>query len=233
MTPTDQPAETPVARNLRIAGEVVLLGLVALSPWAFGCVQPRHEALLGLGVAALALLWAAHAALTRRITYAHDPVSVCLLGLVLLTAFQLVPLPTSVVRVLSPAAFERWSAGPISRIIAGVRAVVPDARVIGFPKGADRGLSDFVEKTQVNGVGVDWTVPLDVVRREIDGRAAIQGNLDPMTLVAGGAELDAAIDGILSAMDGSRLIFNLGHGITPEAPLAHVEQLVRRVRDFR
>lgn len=133
-------------------------------------------------------------------------------------------------RVLSPAAFERWSAGPIARMIAGVRAVVPDARVIGFPKGADRGLSDFVEKTRVNGVGVDWTVPLDVVRREIDGRAAIQGNLDPMTLVAGGAELDAAIDGILSAMDGSRLIFNLGHGIVPQTPIAHVERLIQRVR---
>jgi uroporphyrinogen decarboxylase len=133
-------------------------------------------------------------------------------------------------RVLSPAAFERWSAGPIARIVAGVRAVVPDARIIGFPKGADRGVSAFVETTGVNAVGVDWTVPLATVRDEVGNRAAIQGNLDPMTLVAGGAELDAAIDHILATMQGSRLIFNLGHGIVPQTPIAHVERLVRRVR---
>jgi uroporphyrinogen decarboxylase len=133
-------------------------------------------------------------------------------------------------RVLSPKAFERWSAGPIARIVAGVRAEIPDARFIGFPKGADRGLVSFVETTGVNAVGVDWTVPLKIVRDEIADRAAIQGNLDPMVLVAGGSELDAAVDEILAAMRGARLIFNLGHGIVPQTPIAHVEQLIARIR---
>lgn len=133
-------------------------------------------------------------------------------------------------RVLSPKAFERWSARPIARIVAGVRAAIPDARIIGFPKGADRGLLSFVETTGVDAVGVDWSVPLRTIRAEIADRAAIQGNLDPMVLVAGGTELDDAIDEILDAMRGARLIFNLGHGIVPQTPIEHVERLIERVR---
>ncbi len=132
--------------------------------------------------------------------------------------------------VLSPEGFARWSIEPIARIVEGVRARVPGARVIGFPKGADRAIGDFVGETGVDAVGVDWTVSLDAVRAELRGRAALQGNLDPMLLVAGGAGLDAAIDDILAAMDGTPFIFNLGHGIVPETPIAHVEQLIRRVR---
>ncbi len=132
--------------------------------------------------------------------------------------------------VLSPEGFARWSIEPISRIVEGVRERVPGARVIGFPKGADRAIGDFVGETGVDAVGVDWTVSLDAVRADLRGRAALQGNLDPMLLVAGGAGLDAAIDDILAAMDGAPFIFNLGHGIVPETPIAHVEQLIRRVR---
>ncbi|SHF58920.1 uroporphyrinogen decarboxylase [Kaistia soli DSM 19436] len=132
--------------------------------------------------------------------------------------------------VLSPEGFCRWTIEPIARIVEGVRERVPGARIIGFPKGADRAIGDFVGETGVDAVGVDWTVSLDAVRAELRGRAALQGNLDPMLLLAGGAGLDAAIDDILSAMEGSPFIFNLGHGIVPETPIAHVEQLIRRVR---
>lgn len=132
--------------------------------------------------------------------------------------------------VLSPQGFCQWSIEPIARIVQGVRARVADARIIGFPKGADRALCDFVGETGVDAVGVDWTVPLDAVRAELRGAAAIQGNLDPMLLLAGGAALDHAIDDILTAMDGAPFIFNLGHGIVPETPIAHVEHLIARVR---
>jgi len=132
--------------------------------------------------------------------------------------------------VLSPEGFCRWTIEPIGRIVEGVRERVPGARIIGFPKGADRMIRDFVGETGVDAVGVDWTVPLDAVRAELRGAAALQGNLDPMLLVAGGAVLDAAVDDILAAMDGAPFIFNLGHGIVPETPVAHVEQLIRRVR---
>jgi O-antigen ligase len=104
MTAGDRPPDGPTARAIRVAGEVLLLTLVALAPWPFGGVHPREEFFLGLGVCALVALWAAHAVVTRRFSYTSDAVSLCLLGLVLLTAIQLVPLPESVVRVLSPTA---------------------------------------------------------------------------------------------------------------------------------
>src|SRR5438067_5810301 len=93
---------TPAARNLRAAAEAVALALVAISPWPFGSVQPFWEFALLAGVAVLAGLWAAHAAVTGRFAFRPDAVSACLLGLVLLAALQLVPLPAPAVRVLSP-----------------------------------------------------------------------------------------------------------------------------------
>ncbi len=98
--------DPPVARSTRAAAEVLLLGLVAFAAWPFGCTTPRWNLVLALGVFALVSLWAAHAVITRRFSYTSDPVSICLLGLVLLTAAQLVPLPESVVRILSPTAAE-------------------------------------------------------------------------------------------------------------------------------
>ena len=132
--------------------------------------------------------------------------------------------------MLSPDGFRRWAMEPAARIAAGVRAQVPGARIIGFPKGADRAIGAYAAASGANAVGVDWTVRLAAVRRETEDAVALQGNLDPMALVAGGSALDAGIDTILTEMDDARLIFNLGHGIVPETPIAHVERLVRRVR---
>jgi tetratricopeptide (TPR) repeat protein len=99
-------ADPPAARGIRTAAEAVLFGLVAFSPWPFASVEPAWEFVLLAGVFVLACLWAAHATLTRRFSYHPDLASACLLGLVLLTAVQLLPLPQSVVRALSPQAAE-------------------------------------------------------------------------------------------------------------------------------
>jgi tetratricopeptide (TPR) repeat protein len=104
MTAGEQTTERPVARKLRAAGEILLLALVFLAPWPFGCVLPRDQFLLSIGVFALVGVWAARTVATRRFTYTADPVSLCLLGLVLLSAVQLIPLPESLVRILSPTA---------------------------------------------------------------------------------------------------------------------------------
>lgn len=127
----------------------------------------------------------------------------------------------------------RWSLGPIGRIANAVKAAHPDARVIAFPRGADSFLAEFAAHPSIDAVSLGQSIP---PRRLAEVRAAgatPQGNLDPVALIAGGAKLDEEIDGILAAAAGGAHVFNLGHGITPETPIAHVEQLVARVRSAR
>jgi uroporphyrinogen decarboxylase len=135
--------------------------------------------------------------------------------------------------ILGESEFTSWCIEPTRAVVAGVRRAVPDARIIGFPKGAGFLIERYVQETGVDAVGVDWTEPLDQVRRRVGGKVAMQGNLDPLTLVAGGEALDKAIDDILASMRGSRFIFNLGHGIVPQTPIAHVERLVSQVRQAK
>jgi len=133
--------------------------------------------------------------------------------------------------VLDPEAFRRWSIEPIRRIVAGVRAQVPGARIIAFPKGATlSGLTELVRATGVSGVGLDWTADRPATRYALGAKCALQGNLDPLTLIAGGAALDMAVDAIVEDFRGAAHIFNLGHGIRPETPIAHVERMIARVR---
>jgi uroporphyrinogen decarboxylase len=135
--------------------------------------------------------------------------------------------------VLPPREFLRWSIAPTARIVEGVRAKVPDAKIIGFPRGAGALLPAYVGATRVDAVSIDWAAEPSLIRERVQSRVAVQGNLDPLALMAGGAALDRAIDDVLANYGQGRLIFNLGHGILPETPIGHVEQMVRRVRDFR
>jgi uroporphyrinogen decarboxylase len=135
--------------------------------------------------------------------------------------------------VLPPREFERWSIEPAKRIVAGVRAQVPDAKIIGFPRGAGALLPAYVEATGVNAVSIDWAAEPSMIRERVQSRVAVQGNLDPLALIAGGAALDRAVDDVLANYAQGRLIFNLGHGIQPETPIAHVEQMIRRVRAYK
>ena len=135
--------------------------------------------------------------------------------------------------VLPPREFLRWSIAPTARIVEGVRAKVPDAKIIGFPRGAGALLPAYVGATRVDAVSIDWTAEPSLIRERVQSRVAVQGNLDPLALISGGAALERGIDDVLSNYGQGRLIFNLGHGILPETPIAHVEQMVRRVQDFR
>jgi uroporphyrinogen decarboxylase len=132
--------------------------------------------------------------------------------------------------VLSPEDFTRWCVEPSRRIVAQVRAEVPHAKIIGFPRGAGTLLRQYVEQVPVDAVGLDWTINRAVARDWVGKRLAIQGNLDPLTLLAGGAALDAAVDNVLAGFAGMPLVFNLGHGILPQTPIAHVERMLKRVR---
>jgi uroporphyrinogen decarboxylase len=132
--------------------------------------------------------------------------------------------------VLPTEEFKRWSIEPTRRIIEQVRGQVPGARIIGFPRGAGTMLPKYVEGTGVDAVGLDWMVDRSFVREHVQSKVPVQGNLDPLVLVAGGAALDRGVDAVLEAFAGGPFIFNLGHGIVPETPIAHVEQMLRRVR---
>jgi uroporphyrinogen decarboxylase len=132
--------------------------------------------------------------------------------------------------LLPPREFQRWSVEPTKRIVEGVRRQVPGAKIIGFPRGAGAQLPSYAEATGVDGVSIDWAAEPSLIRDKVQSRVAVQGNLDPLVLIAGGDALDRAVDDVLSSYAGGRLIFNLGHGIQPETPIAHVEQMVKRVR---
>jgi uroporphyrinogen decarboxylase len=135
--------------------------------------------------------------------------------------------------VLPPREFERWSVEPTRRIVEAVRAKVPGAKIIGFPRGAGALLPAYVGSTGVDAVSIDWAAEPSLIRERVQSRVAVQGNLDPLALIAGGAALDRAIDDVLANYAGGRLVFNLGHGILPETPIAHVQQMLRRVRSYR
>ena len=132
--------------------------------------------------------------------------------------------------VLPPAEFERWCVRPVASLIAKVRAAAPHAPVIAFPRGAATQLGKFAAVDGVAAVGLDTAVEPAAACAALPAPIALQGNLDPLALVAGGPGLDEGIDRALTGFGQRAHIFNLGHGILPETPIAHVERLVARVR---
>ena len=131
---------------------------------------------------------------------------------------------------LSPAQFERWVIAPTASIVERLQARCPGVPIIGFPKGAGGKLPAYARETGVDAIGLDETVDPVWAHASLPADMPVQGNLDPLALIAGGADLDAAIDRILAAFVERPHVFNLGHGILPDTPIAHVEQLIARVR---
>ena len=137
--------------------------------------------------------------------------------------------------------FDSWASGlpdalfrqvviePTKKIVKAVREARPEAKIIGFPRAATlAGYEIYVQATAVDAVSLDTSAPMRWAAENL--ACALQGNLDPIALIAGGAALDRAVDDILEAMQGRAHVFNLGHGILPETPIAHVEQLLKRIR---
>ncbi len=131
---------------------------------------------------------------------------------------------------LGPEDFRRWCIAPTRRIVEGVRAVHPQARIIGFPRGAGHLIPDYVAGTGVDAVGLETDIDRTFARNEIQSRVPVQGHLDPLVLRAGDDALEREVDAILTAFGDRPFIFNLGHGILPDTPIAHVERLLKRVR---
>jgi uroporphyrinogen decarboxylase len=133
--------------------------------------------------------------------------------------------------VLSPEQFSRWCITPMQNIVAGVRAEIPDAKIIGFPRGAGMLAWPYIKMTGgINAIGLDWTYDRAIAAEMFQQELAVQGNVDPLALLAGGDALDRETDETLRELSNGPHIFNLGHGILPQTPIAHVERMLKRVR---
>jgi uroporphyrinogen decarboxylase len=131
---------------------------------------------------------------------------------------------------LSPAQFERWVIGPTASLVAAFKARCPSTPVIGFPKGAGGKLAAYARETGVDAVGLDETVDPAWAAAALPEGLPVQGNLDPLALIAGGEALESGVARILSSLAERPHVFNLGHGILPDTPIAHVEKLIQLVR---
>ena len=119
---------------------------------------------------------------------------------------------------------------PVNQISSILRERGIETPLIGFPKGIGEGLIEYCNETHLQGVGIDHGVDMRWAAATLPSHLTLQGNLDPLSLIAGGDTMARAIDEILDATDGRPHIFNLGHGITPETPIEHVHDLVTRAR---
>jgi uroporphyrinogen decarboxylase len=131
---------------------------------------------------------------------------------------------------LSPAQFEKWVIVPNAKIVTALNARHPDTPIIGFPKGAGGKLAAYARETGVDALGLDETVDPDWAHRELPAGLPVQGNLDPLALIAGGDMLKDAVNRILCSFADRPHVFNLGHGILPDTPIEHVEKLLTLVR---
>lgn len=127
-------------------------------------------------------------------------------------------------------AFDRWVISPTRKLVDRVRALGVKQPILGFPRGAGLLAVDYAERTGVNAVGLDTAIPLKRIDALLPKGMAVQGNLDPMRLVAGGPDLEARVSEIIAALKGRPHIFNLGHGVTPETPIPHVESVLKAIR---
>ena len=134
---------------------------------------------------------------------------------------------------LAPSEFERWVIAPNAAIVSAIRARFPAVPIIGFPKGAGEKLPAYARETGVDALGLDETIDPHWAHANLPAGLPVQGNLDPLLLMAGGEELERQTLRVLEAFADRPHVFNLGHGIGQTTPLDHVSQLLSLVRGWR
>jgi uroporphyrinogen decarboxylase len=134
---------------------------------------------------------------------------------------------------LSPAQFEQWVIAPTARLVSALKERHPEVPIIGFPKGAGGKLAAYARETGVTAAGLDETVDPSWAARELPDDLPVQGNLDPLALITGGETLASGVRRILDAFAGRPHIFNLGHGILQDTPIAHVQDMLTQVKGGR
>jgi len=132
---------------------------------------------------------------------------------------------------LDPKGFQDWSIEPTKRIVLKIKAVHPNIPIIGFPRGAGVHARAYAEQTGIDAVAMDSLMCTRWAKTNLQSLMPVQGCLDPMRLLAGGVGLEKATQKIMRDFSGGPHIFNLGHGINKETPIAHVEQMVKILRE--
>jgi uroporphyrinogen decarboxylase len=131
---------------------------------------------------------------------------------------------------LSDLAFVEWVIEPTKKLVNRLKQLNPNAKIIGFPRGASHRLKLYYENTGVNAVGMDISCDIFQTRAQLGDKVCLQGNLDPFALVAGGKYLEKSVDHLLEFSKLGPHIFNLGHGIVPQTPISNVEAMIKRIR---
>ena len=168
--------------------------------------------------------------LFRRLIEVLTEATVFYLSAQIVAGAETVMLFDSWAGVLSPALFRAHVIAPTARIVARLNEKHPGIPVIGFPRLAGGLIGEYAAATKVQAVGMDTAADPVLVAKAVSDGVALQGNLDPLALVTGGAAMAAETKGILAALRGRPHVFNLGHGIVPQTPPEHVAELVRLVR---
>ncbi len=219
--------ETVAKVKAQLAPETTMLGFAG-SPWTVATYMVAGHGSKDQGE-------------TRRLAYA-DPsgfqalidkiiaVTVDYLSGQIEAGAQAVQLFDSWAGTLSPAQFERWVIAPTADIVGRLMVRHGDVPIIGFPKGAGAKLAAYATETGVDAVGLDETIDPEWADAMLPPGMPVQGNLDPLALISGGDALVSAVNRIRAAFDERPHVFNLGHGILPDAPIAHVEQLMAMLR---
>ncbi len=135
--------------------------------------------------------------------------------------------------VLPETELRRWGLDPVREIVRRVKAAHRDTPVILFPRGAGLLYETYAAESGADALSLDTAVPLGWARSALQGRCALQGNLDPVMLVAGGAALEREAERVLRQLAGGPFVFNLGHGILPQTPPDHVAQLADIVKGWK
>lgn len=128
--------------------------------------------------------------------------------------------------------FERWIIQPTQQLVARLKLACPGIPIIGFPKGTGLHAVTYAEKTGIDALGLDSQTPVVWARDNIQNRIAVQGNLDPFCLLAGGKALENGVNEILETLSDGPFIFNLGHGIHKDTPVGHVEKLTELIKGY-
>ena len=134
---------------------------------------------------------------------------------------------------LAPAEFERWVIAPNAAIVKALKLRSPDLPIMGFPKGAGEKLPAYARETRVDAIALDETIDPLWAAQALPAGMPVQGNIDPLLLLAGGSELERQALRILDAFADRPHVFNLGHGIGQHTPVEHVEALLGVVRGWR